>query len=170
MLSALCFHNRIASGSLQWPDWSRHRRCGNCCCFKEKYSRYIGTEVRARDNALAAGWGQSLIVNNSAFLLRLNDTDTTANMNVSFNAHLTFTVAPVYAAFILYYYIYLHALNTHSWVDVILGKPFTQESTLQTISWTHSHNCQCKDLWIILIYFVLYDIQNSKVTYDISTI
>ena len=113
MLSALCFHNRIASGSLQWPDWSCHRRCGNCC-FKEKYSRYIRTEVRARDNALAAGWGQSLIVNNSAFLLRLNDTDTTANMNMSFNAHLTFTVAPVYAAFILFYYLYLPSCLEHS--------------------------------------------------------
>ena len=124
MLSALRFHNRIASGSLQWPDWSRHRRCGNCC-FKEKYSRYIGTEVQARDNAPAADWGQSLIVNNSAFLLCLNDTDTTANMNVSFNAHLKFTVAPVYAAFILFYYIYLHACLEHSQLSrCYLGENF----------------------------------------------
>ena len=125
MLSALCFHNRIASGSLQWPDWSRHRRCGNCCCFKEKYSRYIGTEVQARDNALAAGWGQSLIINNSAFLLCLNDTDTTANMNMSFNAHLTFTVAPVYACSIHLILLYLPSCLEHSQLSrCYLGENF----------------------------------------------
>lgn len=130
LLSALCFLNRIASCSLQWPDWSRHRRCGNCC-FKEKYSRYIGTEVRARDNMLAAGWGQSLIVNNSAFLLRLNDTDATANMNallvyVSMHIYICTCVCMQHSSYFIIFTLMLRTLTAESMFNIWSGGKLSQ--------------------------------------------